>query len=554
MPRRKLAFLFLILTLIIPVTAFGQSNDDDEITITVAMPQPEALDPLLISRFDQNARDILESLFVGLTRFDARRGEIVPYLAESWTVSDDGLNWTFNLHDDIYWMDGDKVVRPVSAGDVVFAVHRACDPRRTMPLTANLAIVEGCQTMMNRQDTWNITEEMLNDQIGVTATDETTVEFRLLFPASYFLSLTALPEYRPLPADNMLSDEPYPQATTLLTSGPWIVEKWDGQHMLLISNPDWPLDREGNATRIDIRFDMPANTIANRITSGTLDAARIDKATAESISTSNPDIIETTADEPLWMIGFSLEYEQAANPLLRRALALSIDREQLATALTMSNENVYAPMGRFTPRSALASPSVPGAVLNRIRAGELMDEAGYSQCAGIPTGFAVAVPNDSLSIAVGQNVVDQWHANLGCPVGTFVVTPVSRQLLIDNAHNTLDSAEVSRYPLWLITWTADYPDTNAWLSDALHCQFGVLRTGRPCTSTDRLLQQAGVAEDLIDRINLYTQAETDLFGSDGEFPVIPLVAPVAQWVHQSWIEGVASYGSFQFDRWTVTEH
>jgi ABC-type oligopeptide transport system substrate-binding subunit len=122
---------------------------------------------------------------------------------------------------------------------------------------------------------------------------------------------------------------------------------------------------------------------------------------------------------------------------------------------------------------------------------------------------------------------------------------------MDNAHATIDFAEASRYEMWLINWSGDYPDANAWSADALHCLYGVLRTGRPCDANDTLLDQAGLSGDISARFNAYTQAETGFFGPDGSFPVIPLVITASYQVQQPWLSGIAGYGPFQFDRWVV---
>ena len=119
----------------------------------IAATAPADLDPALVSRFDTSARDLVENLFIGLTRFDPQTQTIEPALAASWTVSPDGLTWTFELRQDVQWVRYDsesgevEAVRPVAAGDFVYAVQRACDPLRPSPVTANLMIIRGCQTV-----------------------------------------------------------------------------------------------------------------------------------------------------------------------------------------------------------------------------------------------------------------------------------------------------------------------------------------------------------------------------------------------------------------------
>ena len=54
---------------------------------------------------DDNALELIENLYAGLTRFDHASTVVEPELAADWEVSEDGLVWTFRLRDDIYWIE-----------------------------------------------------------------------------------------------------------------------------------------------------------------------------------------------------------------------------------------------------------------------------------------------------------------------------------------------------------------------------------------------------------------------------------------------------------------
>ena len=126
-----------------------------------------AFDPQLVT--DQPTLDLIENLYGGLTNHNPRTNAIESELALNWNVSQDGLTWTFNLRDDVYWVRprqlsasifgedaqfepvGVDRVRPVTANDVVFAVRRACDPATRMPDVFLLFIIEGCQAVNSLQ-------------------------------------------------------------------------------------------------------------------------------------------------------------------------------------------------------------------------------------------------------------------------------------------------------------------------------------------------------------------------------------------------------------------
>lgn len=542
---KKLSFLLLLcLCLNLLPTAAAQENGA---AIRVAMPPFDSLDPTSVSRFDLSKTDLLENLLVGLTRLNASTGQVEPQLAQAWSVSPDGLTWTFTLRDDIQWVKWEAgtvvAVRPVVAGDVVFAIQRACDPNRPSPVTANIGIIAGCLETTQLRDPWRIDQAYLNRAIGATAIGDHTLQIKLLFPAAYFLTLTTLPEFRPLPFELVSGATTWPIATTMMTSGAWAVSSWDAEQMLLTTNPFWPLEREGNLEQIEIRFGSFA-TVPNA------DIARIDALTAKGL----PEFAKSTQGQTLLLLGFSFEYAPLENQQVRQALAQAINRGQLATQLSGIGPQDYQAMTVFTPRTVIATPSTQGASFDPATAQQLLAAAGYPQCNRLPTKITLVVENTPLAIAAGQFIIQQWRQNLGCAEGVFEVATASRQALVDTAHGTVEAGDTgvaSRFQVWLVSWTADYPDANAWTSDALHCQVGFMRPGRLCDTGDNLLERAATLHDLEARHITYAQAELVFFGVGGSFPIIPLALTTEYWFQNSTLSGVSNYGPFQFDRWVV---
>ena len=105
-----------------PLQAFAQVKDSVVIGMTL---EPPTLDPT--SGAAQAIREVvLQNIFEGLVAMD-RTGKIVPALAESWTVSADGLTYTFKLRPNARFHDG----TPFSARDVKFSFERAVAPDST---------------------------------------------------------------------------------------------------------------------------------------------------------------------------------------------------------------------------------------------------------------------------------------------------------------------------------------------------------------------------------------------------------------------------------------
>lgn len=105
-----------------------------------ALGQPRLVNPLYSSTNDAD-RDISELVFSGLVKYDSD-GNIVPDLAESYEIKDNGKTYEFVLKDDVFWHDG----KEFTADDVAFTIQTIQNPDYKSPLRANWLSVEIEQT------------------------------------------------------------------------------------------------------------------------------------------------------------------------------------------------------------------------------------------------------------------------------------------------------------------------------------------------------------------------------------------------------------------------
>jgi peptide/nickel transport system substrate-binding protein len=94
------------------------------------------LNPILSS--DSESAAVEEKMFLGLLSRDAFSGEIIGDIAESWTVSDDGLLYTFTLKDNITWTDG----TPVTANDIKYTYDAIASDLVDTPRKPLIELVE----------------------------------------------------------------------------------------------------------------------------------------------------------------------------------------------------------------------------------------------------------------------------------------------------------------------------------------------------------------------------------------------------------------------------
>ena len=148
--------------------------------------EPQTLDQAHTS-IDVEA-NVLKDLYEGLTVYDAS-GNVTPGVAESWTVSDDGLVYTFKLRDDAKWSNGD----PVTADDFIFSYQRVEDPKEAAAYASILYPIKNAEKI----NTATPDAPVALDELGMKAIDPKTLEITLERPTPYFLQLmthqTALP-------------------------------------------------------------------------------------------------------------------------------------------------------------------------------------------------------------------------------------------------------------------------------------------------------------------------------------------------------------------------
>jgi ABC-type oligopeptide transport system substrate-binding subunit len=251
----------------------------------------------------------------------------------------------------------------------------------------------------------------------------------------------------------------------------------------------------------------------------------------------------------LTMLGFSMDRSMVELAEIRRALSLAIDREALVQQFF---PNSALPVSQFTPDGVASAPNVTNALYNPTQALSFFEMAGFANCAGVPEKVILLVPEDDPVWAeAGLWITQQWAALFGCNPALFEVKPVARTLLVEITHANYDPTKVTRSHIWLTTWTPDYPDANDWLYGALHCHFGYLRLGRSCDGSDENLDAATLEPDPARRADYYGQVEEQLFGTNGTYPVAPLMISVTAWLQQPQVTQVNSAGAARYDLWII---
>lgn len=190
--------LALLLTVSLSLSTFSgcslpffhkQDSDGSGYLFTVSLPSnPKSLDPQ--SATDAPSKTIIANLYEGLMELD-ENGVPQPAAAENYTVSPDGLIYTFSLHNNRYWYydadQNDSIDENeswlVTASDYVYAFQRIFDPQTQSPYADTFSCLHNASAIQSGQ--------MDASEIGVNAVSDTQLQFTLDKANARFLSLLA---------------------------------------------------------------------------------------------------------------------------------------------------------------------------------------------------------------------------------------------------------------------------------------------------------------------------------------------------------------------------
>lgn len=476
------------------------------LALTVAVASAQTLNVTLdqnIAVIDPTANwlyDLTSNQFVPLVGYDSVTGAAVPAGAESWSVSDDGLTYTFNIRQGWNWSDG----TPVTAQDYVNAFRRIADPATAAPMAYRIYIIEGAQTV-NQGETTDLST------IAATAVDDHTLTIRITSPASWFLSsLASIGHAIPQWTIDAHGDA-WTNPENVVVNGPYQLTRLVPEDIAVLeANPSY-YDAENVQIQTVNLYAVPQESTALALyEDGMLDTVNVPASDLDRIK-ADPELSAEFYNGPatvLYYYDFNAMRAPFDNALVRQAFAAATDKQSIVDFITKGGEiaasTITPPgnVGHVPPEAGVGIPFDPE------RAKELLAEAGFPGGQGLPT-ITLAFNASETNSRIAQAVQQMWQQTLGATVELQSVEGATySQVAADGAYN-----------VWRMGWGMDYPDANNLHAELFTSDVGAAAIVRNA-EYDRLIAAAGVEQDPAERLRMYTEAERILV--EEEAGVMPI--------------------------------
>jgi len=471
---------------------------------------PRSLDPALST--DVPTGRAVAYVFDGLTRFTPEAG-VQPGLAERWELSGDGQPiYQFHLRRGVTFHDG----TPFVAGHVIASWERALAPStkggRAEPL---LPILGARDFAAGRATTIS----------GLRSPDDSTLIVALEQPLGIFPKLLAMPVASVVPA-NLRPDHP-------VGTGPWRFVEWKHDDYLLFARNDSYWAGAPKADSLRARIIAEPSTAVAEFESGTVDVLLVPPGdTRRWEGTANQAVMMSVPALQLVYIAINTTRGPLADPRVRRAINLAIDRRQIVDRLIS---------GRGRLAAGVIPPSLGGA--DTARAAYAFDVAGAKQLladAGHASGIDV-------ELWIGSNPT---YGRIAESVqGYLAAAGIRTRIVQRESAAAREASRNGQTDMFLKDWYADYPDAENFLYPLLHSANKGLGGNVSFFANpdfDRLVMRARAEPEERTRNTLYRQADSIAFI---QAPMVFLYFYNELYAVQPWLRGFTPPVIFNGQRW-----
>lgn len=468
---------------------------------------PERLDPLRADSVYESL--VVNQIFDGLVALDPGL-HVVPALASTWTISRDGLTYTFLLRRDVRFQDGS----PFTADDVVFTVRRLLSPEHVRSSLASpyMAVIAGAVDYGAGR-----TDELP----GVVGLDPYTVQIRLERPYLSFLEALTMDGLRVVPRHLVLSAGEEEFGKHPVGTGPFRLESWDARGLRLVAHAGH-FGGPPYLDAVEIGFDPQTKGDAGvgRFRRGELDAIEVPADDVGAVALDPGVTVHRYQELSVHFLGFSTTTPPLDDVRVRQAIAHAIDRSALAADAPATRREAF---GVLPPGLPGYSPAPKNLAYDPLRARELLREVDPLG-RGLPPVQLLKVASTPATKRMVERIKDDLAA-VGLELEVLNVEWSELEHRIDE-HTA---------PAFMLGWIADLVDPDSFLR-SLFEHGGVANYFDFEDEESARLLAAGARElNPVERARIYREAERRILSLA---PIVPLHHTVGALAIQPAVHGL----------------
>jgi ABC-type transport system substrate-binding protein len=470
----------------------SRKNAGSATTIRYALANnPTTLDPAKVQ--DVDTMDLLGNIYEPLVRY-GEDNKVDGVLAESWTVSADGLAYTFKLRD-AKFHDGSTV----TANDVKISLERALSKEMASPTAETyLGDIVGAKELLSGSS---------KELSGVKVVDPKTVQISIDKARPYFLGKLSYACGAVIPAKQGVAE--IREVKTAIGSGPFALDTFSPeQQVTLKAFADYHGDKPGIAG-IERRIIKDASTRLALFKSGETDMTTLEKQdwAAVKADTKLKDELKFINRPAVFYLLLSAKAQPAFKDVhLRRAMMMAIDRDRITQQILagVPTANRWLPDGINSK-----APAATAFAFDPAKAKAELALSSYKTGDKVPPIEITFRAENSDAKAVIEAISGDLRRNLG-----LTVQPRSLEWgAILKARNR------GELPCAFLSWYGDYIDPQNFLSMLLTTDASANFDKWSNREFDALCATADVEPDAERRAELYAKAESVVLA---EVPRIPL--------------------------------
>ena len=444
---------------------------------------PTSADPTLL--YDFTGYTMSKFFCCTLYEYNNKK-QLVPALAESYELSDDGLTYTFHLKDDIKWSNG----KPITAEDFVFSFKRLADPNVG---SNSVYYVTDCCKLKNIMEI-QAGEKPLSE-LGVYAPDNKTFVVELEEPCTYFLDLITNNNFSPINEEFFLSTGgKYGTADEMVLScGPYILDRFEplATQIHFTKNPYYYNSDSISLSGVNLLVIGNEQQALMCYETGMIDIMQISGELSE-LAVGDPEFKEFVGTAFYYIyINQRTSCEELKNRNIRLALSKSIDRRLLTEKLLKSGNT---PITRIIPEGFYTETDGSDFAIDQNRYDEFAaydpDAALYCWKQGLSelgiSTLKLEFSCNSDKVSLAEAIKDQMEKTLPGLEVEIKGVPFKERVAMRKS---------GEYDLMLSNWGPDFSDPTTYLVLFLTHSNAITYTNE---EYDRLYQLTCTAEMAVD--------------------------------------------------------